>query len=95
MDRVAWRATVLSLVIQQCLTLCNPIDCSLGFPGCLDGKEFACNAGDLSSIPELGRSPGGGHGNPSSILAWRILIGRGIWQAIVQRVAKSQTLLND
>ena len=29
-----------------------------------DGKEPACNAGDLSWIPGLGRSPGGGHGNP-------------------------------
>ena len=33
------------------------------FPGGLDGKESACNAGDLGSIPGLGRSPGGGHGN--------------------------------
>ena len=29
-----------------------------------DGKELACNAGDLGSIPRLGRSPGGGHGIP-------------------------------
>ena len=29
-----------------------------------DGKEFACNAGDLGLIPGLGRSPGGGHSNP-------------------------------
>ena len=29
-----------------------------------DSKESACNAGDLSSIPGLGRYPGGGHGNP-------------------------------
>ena len=29
-----------------------------------DAKESACNVGDLGSIPELGRSPGGGHGNP-------------------------------
>ena len=36
----------------------------LGFPGGSDGKESACNAGDLGSVPELGRSPGGGHGNP-------------------------------
>ena len=36
----------------------------LGFSGGSVGKEFACNAGDLSSITELGRSPGGGHGNP-------------------------------
>ena len=39
-----------------------PVDAS--FPGGSDGKEPACNAGDLGSIPELGRSPGGGHGNP-------------------------------
>ena len=29
-----------------------------------DGKESACNVGDLGSIPGLGRSPGGGYGNP-------------------------------
>ena len=28
------------------------------------GEESACKAGDLGSIPGLGRSPGGGHGNP-------------------------------
>ena len=36
----------------------------MGFPGGLDGKESSCNAGDLGSIPGLGRSPGGEHGNP-------------------------------
>ena len=36
----------------------------MGLPGGSDGKESACNAGDLDSIPGLGRSPGGGHGNP-------------------------------
>ena len=36
----------------------------MGFPGGSDGKESACNAGDLGSIPGLGRSPGGGHGYP-------------------------------
>ena len=35
-----------------------------GFPGTTSGKESACNVGDLGSIPGLGRSPGGGHGNP-------------------------------
>ena len=35
-----------------------------GFPGGSDGKESASNAGDLGSIPRLGRSPGGRHGNP-------------------------------
>ena len=36
---------------------------TLGFPGGSDGKEPACNAGDLGSICGLGRSPGGGNGN--------------------------------
>ena len=36
----------------------------LGFPGGSDGKESSHNAGDLGSIPSLGRSPGGGHGDP-------------------------------
>ena len=35
----------------------------LGFPGGSDGKESACNEGDLGSTAGLGRSPGGGHGN--------------------------------
>ena len=35
-----------------------------GFPGGLDGKESAFNAGDLGSIPGLGRSPGEGKGYP-------------------------------
>ena len=34
------------------------------FPGGSDGKEPTCNAGDLGLTPGLGRSPGGGHGNP-------------------------------
>ena len=37
------------------------------------GKESACSAGDLGSIPWLGRSPEKGRATHSSILAWRIL----------------------
>ena len=33
-------------------------------PSGSDGKETACNVGDLGSVPGLGRSPGEGHGNP-------------------------------
>ena len=36
----------------------------MGFSGGSAGKESACNVGDLGSIPGLGRSPEGGHGNP-------------------------------
>ena len=38
--------------------------CVGGFPGGSDGEESACKAGDLSSIPGLGRPPGEGDGNP-------------------------------
>ena len=53
----------------------------LGFPGVSDGKESARNAGNLGSIPGSGRSPGEGMATHSSILAWRIPIDRGTWQA--------------
>ena len=36
----------------------------MGFPGSSTGKESTCKAGDPSSIPGLGRSPGEGHGIP-------------------------------
>ena len=53
----------------------------MGFPGSSAGEKLTCNAGVLGSISGLGRSPGGGHGNPlqeySSILAWRISMDRG------------------
>ena len=45
---------------------------SQGFSGGSDSKESACNAGDLGSIPGLGRSPGEGNGYHSSTVAWRI-----------------------
>ena len=63
----------------------------MGFPTGSDGKESACNVGDQGSIPGLERTPGGGHGNPLSILAWRILMNEGAWQATVHGVTKSWT----
>ena len=42
----------------------------VGSPGGSAGKESACNAGDLGSIPELGRAPGEGKGYP--LWPWRI-----------------------
>ena len=61
-----------------------------GLPG-LDGKESSCSAGDLGSVPGLGRSPGDGNGNHSSILAWNSM-DRGAWCATVLAVTKSRTL---
>ena len=41
-----------------------PTSVFLGFPGGSVGKESACNAGDLGSVPRLGRSPGEGERLP-------------------------------
>ena len=54
------------------LVLYNHLNLNLDFPGSSDGKESACNVGDLGLIPWLGRSPGEGNTAHSSILAWRI-----------------------
>ena len=55
----------------------------VGFPDDSDGKESACNAGDLGSIPESERCPGEGHGYPlqPSFLenSWRSLEGYSPW----------------
>ena len=64
---------------------------SKGFSGGLDGKESACNAGDLGSIPGLGRSPGEGNGNPLQYFCLGNSMDRGAWWATVHGVAKSRT----
>ena len=61
------------------------------FPGGSDGKEFACNAGGLGSIPRSGRSPGGGNDNPLQYSSLENPMDRGAWQATVHGVTKSQT----
>ena len=60
----------------------------LGFPGGSDSKESACNAGDLASIPGLGRSPGEGNGNPFQYSCLEKSMNRGAWQAIIHGVSK-------
>ena len=49
-----------------------PTPVFLAFPCVSGGRESACNAGELSSIPVLGRSPEKGKATHSSILDWRI-----------------------
>ena len=54
------------------------------------------NAGDIrevGSIPGLGRSPGGGHGNSLQDSCLENPMDRGAWQTTVHRAAKSQTQL--
>ena len=55
-------------------------------------KNPPANAGDTrdtGSIPELGRSPGGGHGNSLQYSCLENLMDRGVWQATVHGVIKS------
>ena len=67
----------------------------LGFPGGSEVKVSACDAGDLGSIPGLGRSPGEGSGNPLQYSCLENPMDAGTWWATVHGVAKSQTLLCD
>ena len=66
-----------------------------GFPGGSEVKASACNAGDLGSIPGLGKSPGEWNGNPLQYSCLENPIGGEAWWPIVHGVAKSQTQLSD
>ena len=63
-----------------------------GLPQWLGSKESTCNGedtGDVGSIPVLGRSPGGRHGNPLQYSCLENPVDRGAWRASVHRVVKS------
>ena len=55
----------------------------MGFPGVSDGKKYACNVGDLGSIPGMGRSPREGNGYPLQYTCLENPTDRGAWQATV------------
>ena len=59
-----------------------------GFHGNSAGKESACNAGDLSSIPGLVRALGEGNGNPLQYSCLENPMDRGAWQPTVHGVAR-------
>ena len=67
----------------------------IGFPGGSEDKASACNAGDLGSIPGLGRSPGEANGNPLQYSCLENPMDRGAWWATVHGVSKSRTRLSD
>jgi len=57
-------------------------------------KNPPINAGDTGSIPELGRSPGEGNGNPLQYSYLGNSMDRGAWETTVRGIAKSRTQLN-
>ena len=63
----------------------------MGFPGGSDGKESACNAGDLGSLSGSGRSPGEGNGNPLQYSCLENTTDGGAWQATVDGDTESNT----
>ena len=60
----------------------------MGLPQWLRNKEFTCNAGDLGSVPGLGRSPGKRNGNSAQYSCLGNPMDRGDWQAAVHGVTK-------
>ena len=70
--------------------------CDWGFPGGSVVKNPPAklgSAGDVGSIPGLGISPGGGHGNPLQYSCLENPMDKGAWQAAAHRVTQSQTQL--
>ena len=68
-----------------------------GFPGSSTGKESTCNAGDPGSIPEAGRSPGEGIGNPlqyswASPVAHMVKNPPAMWEIWVQSLGREDPL---
>ena len=59
-EKSFWRQALF----HSSVLLNGPTFLFMSFPGGSDGKESACNMGDLDLIPGSGRSPGKGHGNP-------------------------------
>ena len=67
----------------------------MGFPGGSVVKNPPASAGDAILVSGLGRSLGGGHGNPLQYSCLENLMDRGAWWAIVHRVTKSQKQLSN
>ena len=62
-----------------------------GLPGGSEGKASACNVGDLGSVPESGRCPREGNGNPLQYSCLENPVDGGAWWATVHGVTKSWT----
>ena len=90
MDTKGWGGTNWEIRIDIYALLCIKWDSLVA-----DSKASAHNAGDLGSIPGLGRSPGEGNGNPLQCSCLENSMDGGAWWATVHGVAKSRTRLSD
>ena len=62
---------------------------SRGLPRWLSSKKFTCNTGDMVLIPESGRSPRKGNGNPLQYFCPENSMDRGAWQATAHRITRA------
>ena len=97
-NRLSWsfRSTIKNSTYFNCLKLLREtLKYIKGSAGDSDDKEPACNAGDLGSTTELGRSNEEGNGYTLQYSYLENFMDRGAWQATVHGVEKSQTWLRD
>ena len=80
-------------IFYSCFNLHFPND-TRSFPGGSVVKNLPANVREMGSIPGLGRSPGGGHGNPFQYSCLGNPMDRGDWWATVPGVTKSRTRLS-
>ena len=88
--------------ITEIRGICKPVHLEhimmLGFPGDTVVKNLPARSGDtkdMGAVPGLGRSPGGGNGNPLQYSCLGNPGDKGAWRATVHRATKSQTRLSD
>ena len=89
MDREAWSAVVHGVAKSQTwLSNWTELNECPGFPDGSTVKNLQANAGDMGSIPGLGRSPGEGNANTLQYSYLKSPMDRGAWWAAAQGVAK-------
>ena len=92
MDVGVWAVSVLPAMAAWNIVFHCPSGTPKGLPRWHSGKESTCHAGDVGSIPGLGRSLGAGNVNPFLYPCLENPMDRGAWQAIVHGVAHEWNL---
>ena len=90
-----WRKGLCNQIQSRVRDFLKSSIACVSFPGGSDSKESACNAGNLDTIPGLGRSLGEGNGNLLQYSCLENSMDRKAWQTTIQGVTKSQTRLGD
>ena len=83
-----WQADTCHVTPRNCVW--RNVFCQKSFPGGSVVKNPSANAGDPGSIPELGRPPGEGNGNPLQYSSLENPMEGGLWRAAAHGVAESQ-----